>query len=71
MNPRKFFHPETITRYLPGVPGEIERQALETARTLMGSGYTLNYYASIASEFLWLYSAGLRDGKRPKRERAA
>ena len=51
-------------RYLLDCPLEIERHAMLAARAVVGSGYTEDYYASIASEFIFLYHAGLRDAKK-------
>lgn len=53
-------------RWLIGVPEEIERDMMRSARAIVGSGYTPDYYATIASEFTWLYEAGKRDAKKGK-----
>lgn len=51
---------ETEKRWLRDCPVEIERDALRSAAQVVGRGYTPDYYASIASSFMWLYRAGYK-----------
>ncbi len=51
------------TRYLSDCPKEIEDELLKTVESVLGRGYAAEYYASIASEFLWVYRAGKESNK--------
>ena len=61
---------EEPKRYLADCSIEVERDALASARALLGAGYVDEYYASAASEFMWLYRAGYKDAVLDARDRS-
>lgn len=53
------------------VPLDIEWDLLRSAQELLGTGYTLYYYASAASHFTWLYEAGVKADRKARRKKVA
>lgn len=45
------------------LPEDLKQDAIDSARSLVGSGYIDDYYRSIVSEFEWLYEVGYERGK--------
>jgi hypothetical protein len=60
---------EGAERLLQDCPLDIERAAISSARQLLGVGYVDSYYASAASEFMWLYRAGIVQGRKDQRKK--
>lgn len=58
-----------VDRHFQDCPLAIEKSALSAARKLLGSGYVDDYYASAASEFMFLYRAGYREACHDMRKK--
>lgn len=51
------------------LPDDIKRAAAQTVQEQVGGGYTPDHYESIIADWLWLYSAGIEEGKRRKKKK--
>lgn len=52
------------------LPRNLDIGVIISARQAVGSGYEDDYYASVASEFIWLYRAGYEDGKATRKKKS-